>query len=132
MKQLILIFVLLLGKASFAQTDSAAQSLRSAFEGTWQLKERYSTNTVKIQFEPGKDYALFTDIGTGEAPPLTFNVQIKGNTLILPAVQNLNDYLEMEIIKGKLHMRVRSPEWDKQGNIKAYRQTELRIFKKLQ
>jgi len=120
-----------MGKASFAQTNIMPQVVRSAFEGTWQLKERHSTNTVKIQFAPDKEYALFTDIGTGVAPPRTFNVQIKGNTLILPAVRNVNDYVEMEIIKGKLHMRVRFPEWDDQGNIKTYRQTVQSIFKKL-
>lgn len=132
MKQLIfLIFMLLMGKVAFAQTDNVAQSVRAAFEGTWQLKERYFTNTLKIQFEPGKDYALFTDIGTGEAPPYTFKVQIKGNTLILPAVRDLNDYLEMEVIRGKLRMRSQSAEWDEQGNIKAYGQTQQRFFKKL-
>jgi len=69
MKQLIfLIFVLLMGNVSFAQTRSSAQSVRSAFEGTWEYKQKYGTNTVRIQFEEGKDYALFTDIGNGMAP----------------------------------------------------------------
>lgn len=130
MKPLILIFALLMGKASFSQADKTAQSVRAAFEGMWQCKEKYSTNTVKIHIEPGKDYALFTDIGIGIAPPRTFQVQIKGNMLVLPAVRDVNDYVEMEVKKGKLHMTTSAPEWDEQGNIRTYGQTAQRIFRK--
>ncbi|MEQ7802073.1 hypothetical protein ABDJ41_19915 [Pedobacter sp. ASV1-7] len=126
--------VLLLGtQFCFAQTKGIPDTIKSAFEGTWQSKEKHYTNTVKIYFEPKKDYALFTDIGTGVAPTKTFKVQLKGNLLVLPAVRNQNDCIEMEIIKGRLYLRSKTARWDEKGNIissnKDHR--EQRVFKRV-
>jgi hypothetical protein len=126
--------VLLLGtQFCFAQTKGIPDTIKSAFEGTWQYKEKYFTNTIKIHFEPGKPYALFTDIGTDVAPTKTFKVQLKGNLLVLPAVRNQNDYIEMEIIKGRLYFKSLPVQWDEKGNIissnKDHR--EQRIFRRV-
>lgn len=127
------VLMLLSASVAVAQPVPIPKNIRSAFEGTWQIKEKHHTNTVKIHFEPGKAYALFTDIGTGVAPSKTFKVQLKGNLLVLPAVKNQNDYIEMELIKGKLYLRSKAARWDKNGNsVKSnYERPEQRIFKRI-
>jgi hypothetical protein len=134
MKIMIKIILLFLSiQLSFAQTGNIPESVKSAFEGVWQHKNKFQSNTVTIQFEPGKDYALFTDLGAGIAPSKTFHVHLKGNLLALPAVRNKNDSIEMEIIKGKLFLRTIPVEWDAQGKfIKAdTSRQERRIFKRI-
>ncbi|ULT23737.1 hypothetical protein KUH03_32045 [Sphingobacterium sp. E70] len=83
-----------------AQTTEIPDRIKSTFTGTWGYETRFQTNTVVIWFEPGKDYASFKDIGSGEAPPRIFRAQLKGKVLFIPAKQGLNDALEMEVIKG--------------------------------
>lgn len=100
-----------------AQTHKILQSTKDAFKGYWVYKTKYFTNSVAIDFEQGKDFALFTDIGTGEAPPRTFQAIVKGNLLIIPAQQHINDYIELEVIKGRLHLRMKQVAWDDKGNI---------------
>lgn len=134
MKIIIKIILLLLyAQSAFAQTARIPESVRSTFEGVWHYKNKLQTNTVTIQFEPVKDYALFTDLGAGIAPSKTFYVHLKGNQLVLPAVRNQNDSIEMEIIKGKLFLRTIPVEWDEHGNpIKAdTSRQERRIFKRV-
>lgn len=134
MKIIIKIILLLLSiQLSFAQTGNIHESVKLAFEGVWQYKSKFQSNRIKIQFEPGKDYALFTDIGTGIAPSKTFHVHLKGNQLVLPAVRNQNDSIEMEIIKGKLFLRTIPVEWDAHGKlIKAdTTRQEHRIFRRM-
>lgn len=127
------IFLLLGTQFCFAQTKGVSDNLRSAFEGTWQIKEKQYTNTVKIHFEPGKAYALFTDIGTGVAPAKTFKAQLKGNLLVLPAVRNQNDDIEMEVIKGRLYLRSKPGRWDKNGNRinSNHERPEQKVFKRI-
>lgn len=133
MKKLVLVLMVLAAKVAVAQQGQIPKHIKSAFEGTWQLKEKQYTNTVKIHFEPGKDYALFTDIGTGVAPSKTFKVQRKENLLVLAAARNQNDYLEMEIIKGKLYFRSIPAQWDQNGNMikLANERKEQSIFKRV-
>lgn len=100
-----------------AQNLEIPQNMKDAFKGYWVHKSKFSTNSVAINFEQGKDFAIFTDIGTGEAPPQNLHAMAKGNLLIIPAKQHQNDYIELEIIKGKLHLRVKQVMWDKDGNI---------------
>ena len=133
MKQIVLFLIVLAAKVAVAQPGPIPKNIRSAFEGTWQQKEKHFTNTVSIHFEPGKDYALFTDKGTGVAPSRTFKLQLKKNLLVLPAVRNQNDYLEMEIIKGMLHLRSVPVQWDQNGNSvrPETEKQEQRIFKRV-
>jgi hypothetical protein len=133
MKLAMLFLMILAAKFAVAQPTQVPKNIRSAFEGTWQQKEKNFTNTVSIQFEPGKDHALFTDKGTGVAPSKTFKLRLKKNLLILPAVRNQNDYLEMEIIKGVLHLRSVPVQWDQNGHIRRSEteKQEQRIFKRV-
>lgn len=134
MKQLFVIIFLIFGtKISNAQAIEIPERIKEAFEGVWQYKDKFHTNTVKIQFEQGKDYALFTDIGTGIAPSKTFNMQLRGNVLVLPAVRNENDHLEMVIIKGKLHLWTIPVEWDANGKLSSHDTTrqQPRIFRRV-
>ncbi|SDI31596.1 hypothetical protein [Chryseobacterium jejuense] len=117
MKKLCLILLFPLTGIFNAQTHKVPQSTKDAFKGYWMYKAQYFTNSVVIDFEPGKDFATFKDIGTGEAPPRTLQALVKGNLLIIPAKQHQNDYIELEVIKGKLHLRVKQVTWDNQGNI---------------
>lgn len=100
-----------------AQTHEILQSTKDAFKGYWVYKTKYFTNSIAIDFELGKDFALFTNIGTGEAPPRTFQAVMNGNLLIIPAQRHINDYIELEVIKGKLHLRMKQVTWDDKGNI---------------
>lgn len=133
MKRIVLVLMVLVAKVVAAQSGPFPKNIRSAFEGTWKIKEKNYTNTVKIHFEPEKDDALFTDIGTGVAPSRTFKVTLKNNLLILPAVKNQNDYIEMEVIKGKLYLRYKAAKWDKEGNMIRLEndKQEMRIFKRV-
>jgi hypothetical protein len=133
MKQIVLVLMVLVAKVVAAQLGPIPKNIRSAFEGTWQLKEKHHTNTLKIHFEQGKDYALFTDIGTGVAPSKTFKLPLKNNLLVLPAVMNQNDYIEMEVIKGKLHLRSLPVQWDQNGNriSSVQERPEQRVFKRV-
>lgn len=132
MKKLFLISLILAAQLSFAQTGGIPENIRSAFEGKWIIIGKHYTNTVKIHFEPGKDYALFTDIGSGKAPPRVFQALFKGNILIIPARRDHNDYLEMEVIQRQLHLRIRAIQWDENGNMKndTDNKFEERIFKR--
>lgn len=132
-KPLILFLMVMAAKVAIPQPRPIPKNIRLAFEGTWQQKEKNFTNTVSIHFEPGKDYALFTDKGTGVAPSKTFKLRLKKNLLVLPAIRNQNDYLEMKIINGKLYLRSMPVKWDQNGNIvisKTVKQ-EQRIFKRV-
>jgi len=126
---LLTIFILFIGRSG-AQTLAIPDPIKSAFTGTWAYETRFQTNTVVIWFEPGKDYASFKDIGSGEAPPRTFWAQLKGKVLFIPAKQGLNDELEMEVIKGKLNLRSRLITWDAAGNIVQKGNVKTTFFKR--
>ncbi|MBP2617802.1 hypothetical protein [Chryseobacterium jejuense] len=132
MKKLCLILLFLLTGIFHAQIHNIPQSTKDTFKGYWVYKAQYFTNSVAIDFEPGKDFAIFTDIGTGEAPPRTLQALVKGNLLIIPAKQDQNDYIEMEVIKGKLHVRAKQVTWDNQGNMinNNSRLEEKTVFKR--
>jgi hypothetical protein len=132
-RQIVLVLMMLSARVAVAQSVPIPKNIRSAFEGTWQNKEKYYINTVKIHFEPGKTYALFIDVGTGVAPSKTFKVHLKGSLLVLPAVRNQNDYIEMEIIKGSLYLKSLPVQWDEKGNrIKSDNDhLEQRVFKRV-
>ncbi|MGN7864171.1 DUF6705 family protein [Chryseobacterium sp. 22458] len=131
MKPLFLIFMLLPVQLLFAQTEDIPENIQSDFEGTWVIYEKYYTNTILIKFDHGR--AFMTDIGSGKAPPLTFPATLKGNRLIIPAQQNRNDYLEMEVIHHKLHVRIQHVQWDENGNIRknTVENVEKKIFQRI-
>ncbi|WP_336960353.1 hypothetical protein [Chryseobacterium contaminans] len=132
MKKLYLILLFMLTGIFHAQIHNIPQSTKDAFKGHWIYKAKYFTNSVAIDFEPGNNFATFRDIGTGEAPPLTLQAMVKGKLLIIPAKQHQNDYIELEVIKGKLHLRVKQVTWDKQGNMINNNSTpeEKTVFKR--
>lgn len=131
MKKLGFILLFLSVGILHAQNHTISQSIQSAFEGVWMYKTKYFTSSVAIRFEKGKDYALFTDIGTGEAPPKSLKAIVKGNVLIIPAQQNQNDDIEAEVIKGKLYLRIQQVTWDEKGNAIQNKSREQRIFKRI-
>lgn len=55
MKPLVFL-VVLAANVAVAQPTQIPKNIKSAFEGTWQHKEKHFTNMVNIQFEPGKDH----------------------------------------------------------------------------
>lgn len=126
---LLIIFILFIGRSG-AQTTEIPDRIKSSFTGTWAYETRFQTNTVVIWFEPGKEYASFKDIGSGEAPPRTFRAQLKGKILFIPAKQGLNDELEMEVIKGKLNLRSRLITWGAAGNIVQKGNVKTTFFKR--
>lgn len=132
-KPLLFLWMVLISTLACAQTDRTANSVRKAFEGIWQYKQKYGTNTVRIQFEEDKDYALFTDIGNGMAPERKLHAALQGDLLVIPAKQDSNDYVELQIVKGKLHLRVRAVNWDENGKeVKGNEEvTEYRIFQRV-
>ncbi|MBD3906452.1 hypothetical protein NAL32_17400 [Chryseobacterium sp. Ch-15] len=113
---LIIIFIIVSAQSSFAQNTHIPLAVKSAFEGVWQYSVKYETNTVKIHFEPGTDYALFTDEGSGMAPAKTVKADVKGKLLVISAIKNENDEVELEIINKKLYLRATPILWDKKGN----------------
>lgn len=119
---------------SFCHAQTISQGIKSAFAGTWEYEQNGHTNTIVLKFEKGKNYATFLDIGTGEAPTETFRASVKNNLLIIPAQHHRNDTnIEMEVIKGKLHLRQQLVIWDAKGNAiptKSNFKTE-RIFKRI-
>ncbi|SDD27107.1 hypothetical protein [Niabella drilacis] len=117
MKQLSLILFLLTTGVSSAQTNAVPKEIQTTFAGIWEVKEKYGTNTVSIRFEPGKNYAVVKDIGNGMAPPRTFQATLKGKTFVIPAQKEKNDYIELEVIRGKLHLRSKPVNWNGQGDL---------------
>lgn len=132
MKQLALLLIFLFAKLSFAQ-NKIPQSIKSSFTGTWIYEDKFHTNTIVINFEQGKDYAIFKDIGTGEAPTENFRAKVKGNLLVIAAEREKNDEIEMEIVKGKLHLRTRPAIWSRNGTIVNSKDTpwNKRVFKRV-
>lgn len=131
MKQLPLL-LFLFTKLCFAQSE-IPQHIKSAFTGTWIYEDKFHSNTIVIKFEQGKDYAIFKDIGTGEAPTETFRAKVKGNLLVVSAQREKNDEIEMEIIKGKLHLRTRPAIWSRNGTIVNSKDDHWakRVFKRI-
>ena len=133
MKKQYLILLFLLTGIFHAQIHTIPQSTKDIFQGYWVYKSRYFTNAVAIDFEQGKNFATFRDIGTGEAPPKTLQATVKGKLLIIPAQQHENDYIELEVIRGKLHLRVKQVTWDNQGNMinNNSKPEEKTVFKRI-
>lgn len=106
---------------------------KESFAGTWEYKQRFHNLRFEIKFENNSDYATIIDIGTGEAPELIFQAEIKGNLLVIQAQQRQNDYMEFEIIKRKLHFRTRPTIWDENGEAVPIKSDffATRIFKRL-
>jgi hypothetical protein len=132
MKPLLIFFLFLSAKLSFAQTGAVPKGLQTAFSGVWERNEKYGINMVSISFEPGKDYAVFKDIGNGMAPPRTFHAALKGKIFVIPPQKEKNDYIELEVIKGRLHLRNRITVWDEKGNIirTEPEKSEEKVFKR--
>ncbi len=131
MKTLLFTLFLLSAGFSFAQTTTIPENIKSAFEGTWQYTTKYQSNTVVIKFEPGKNYALFTDIGSGEAPARNFQATVKDKLLVIPGQPGQNDYIEMEVLNGKLQLSTQLVSQDEKGNIQRTGSIEKRIFKRI-
>lgn len=112
---------------SFGQGDTIPQVIKSQFEGKWLRTTKYQTNTIEIKFEPGNDYATFIDIGSGEAPPITLHAFVRGTKLVIPACEHENDYVDMEIVKGKLVLRLQPIIW--QGD-ETLMPDEMKMFLK--
>lgn len=131
MKQLPVLLIFLFAKFGFAQNE-IPQNIKTSFTGTWVYEDKFYTNTIIIMFEKGKDYATFKDIGTGEAPTETFRAKLKGNLLVVAAQREKNDEIEMEIVKGKLHLRTRPAIWGRDGTILNNKSNHWakRIFKR--
>lgn len=132
MKHLPLLLVFLFTKLCFAQSE-IPQNIKTSFTGTWFYEDNFHTNTIIIMFEKGKDYATFKDIGTGEAPTETLRAKVKGHLLVVPAQREKNDEIEMEIVKGKLHLRTRPAIWGRDGTILNNKSDHWakRIFKRV-
>lgn len=103
--------------SSFAQKDTLPGPIKALFEGKWVIQHKYYTNTIEIRFEPGKDYATFIDIGTGEAPPVALQAYVQGNMPVIPARDHVNDYIEMEIEKGQLIFRTQPTIQEEDGTV---------------
>lgn len=131
MKTLLFILLFLSATFSFAQTTTIPENIKSAFEGSWQYTTQYQSNTVVIQFEPGKNYALFTDIGSGKAPARNFQATVKDKVLVIPGQPGQNDYIEMEVIKGKLYLSTQLVSRDEKGNILRTGSIEKRVFNRM-
>lgn len=91
---------------AFAQSSRVSEDMRLLFEGRWIQRIKNHSNTIEIEFPQDKDYALFKDIGTGEAPTTELQAQVKGNMLVIPARCHVNDYIEMEVINNQLVLRI--------------------------
>lgn len=131
MKTLLFTLFLLSAGFSFAQTTTIPENIKSAFEGTWKYTTKYQSNTVVIKFEPGKSYALFTDIGSGEAPARSFQATVKDKVLVIPGQPGQNDYIEMQVLNGKLQLSTQLVSQDEKGNIQRTGSIEKRIFKRI-
>lgn len=131
MKTLLFTLFFLSTGFSFAQTTTIPENIKSAFEGTWQYTTKYQSNTLVIKFEPGKNYALFTDIGSGEAPARNFQATVKDKVLVIPGQPGENDYIEMEVLNGKLQLSTQLVSQDEKGNIQRTGSIEKRIFKRI-
>ncbi|WP_159732528.1 hypothetical protein [Sphingobacterium sp. 18053] len=93
---LVIITAIIAAQISYAQSTNIPLTVKTAFEGIWQYSVKYETNIVKIHFEPGTDYALFTDKGSGMAPAKTVKANVNVKLLVIPAIQNENDKVELK------------------------------------
>ncbi|MCZ4245134.1 hypothetical protein [Pedobacter punctiformis] len=115
-KRFFIIFVLFFNSLFvLAQRDELPQNLRKIYEGQWIIRRKHYINTIEIKFEKGKNYATLIDIGTGEAPPIELQANIKNNILIIPARLHKNDYIEMEVKNQKLIFRTQPAIWSGAG-----------------
>lgn len=101
--------------SSVKNKEHFTESFKTQFAGTWQKETEFQTNTIEIQFEPGKDYATVIDIGSGEAPPVKLNAIRQDNMLIIKPFQEHNDYCELEVKNGKLIFRTQPSVWNEDG-----------------
>ncbi|MFC7345720.1 hypothetical protein ACFQO9_03175 [Chryseobacterium zhengzhouense] len=90
-------------------------SFKKEFEGVWQKETEYQTNTIKIEFESGKNYATVIDIGSGEAPPLKFKAFQRGNMLLIPP-EGIDNYCELRVKNDQLIFLI--PSDGKQAEVK--------------
>jgi len=91
-------------------------SFKKEFEGVWQKETEYQTNTIKIEFESGKNYATVIDIGSGEAPPVKLKAFRRGDILLIPP-QGINDNYELRVKNDQLIFLI--PRDDKQSEVKT-------------
>jgi len=92
---------------------------KASFAGKWERVQRFNNLVLEIKFEKDEDNATVIDIGTGEAPSIIFKASVKENKLVILPIHHQNDfYIEMEVIKGKLHFRQTLIIWDENGNFK--------------
>ncbi|MFD1770439.1 hypothetical protein [Sphingobacterium suaedae] len=129
-RKILFFFFLGIASALYSQEKSIPEPIQHMFEGTWIYNDTFQTNTIVILFEPDKDYAVFRDIGNGMAPSRTLHAFQKENLLVIPAVQHGNDYTEMRVIQGKLHVRTKPINWDDKGHIVNSGPLETRVFKR--
>ncbi len=101
---------------TISEKEYFASDFKKEFEGVWQKETEYQTNTIKIEFESGKDYATVIDIGSGEAPPLKLKAFQRGNMLLIPA-EGVNNNCELRVKNGQLIFLI--PSDGKQEEVKT-------------
>ncbi len=132
MKQLLFILLLFVSKLLQAQQNEIPKEVKSIFEGLWECNNKYQSNKIKITFEPGKEYAIFNDIGNGMAPAKILHASMeKENLFVIPAVQYQNDYTEFKVERGNLYLKTRMITWDSAGNILSKGNLKTKIFKRV-
>lgn len=98
------------------EKEHFTNSFKKEFEGVWQKETEYQTNTIKIEFESGKNYATVIDIGSGEAPPVKLKAFRRGDILLIPP-QGINDNYELRVKNDQLIFLI--PRDDKQSEVKT-------------
>ena len=101
-----------------AQAPALSEGFKKQYEGKWSAASKYQNNTIEIKFEPGKNYAIVIDIGSGEAPPVRMRAFQKNNILTIAPALHQNDYCELEIKNGKLIFRTQPTIWTEEGKPK--------------
>ncbi len=114
------------------QEKEIPRKVRSLYEGIWQCNNKFQNSTIEIKFEPGKDYAVIKDAGNGIAPAKILYATLgKSGQFVIPAVQDYNDYTEMEVLDGKLYLRTKEITWDRTGNILLEGSLETKTFNRV-
>lgn len=105
--------------------EKFTDSFKNQFAGTWQKETEFQTNTIEIQFEPGKNYATVIDIGSGEAPPRKLQALPKDNKLF---INTEDEHIQLEVKENQLIFRIQPTTWNKDGTVEKPVEN---IFKKV-
>lgn len=90
---------------------------KTAFAGKWEYQQAHHNLLLIINFEKGKDYVTFIDVGTGEAPSIQFKAQMIGDKLIINPQTHVNDfYIQLSVKNNKLIFKTQIAIWGADGN----------------